>query len=100
MCLEIVLLVLENGAPFTIYLDSVLRVRKVFRSQPEIDRALPHLVQHPHGDEWRGTWLEHVAVEFADHGDMSHRELPFAGGEIEVIDGHGFLENSRIRFQG
>src|ERR1041385_3779528 len=35
-------------------------------------------------------------VELADEGDVAHREFPFLGGEVVVVEAEGFLENGVV----
>src|SRR5689334_17100957 len=74
--LHVVFFVIEGRPPSGADRDAVAGIWQVFRSQPEIDGVLAHLVEHGYRDKGRRTRLEHGAIKLADHRDVSHGELP------------------------
>src|SRR6516162_48748 len=78
---------------------TVLRIGQILGGQPKIDRVLRHDVKwHFRLPEQpiRRLALEHLAVGFAEHLDMTERVVPIIRAEVEIIERECFLEHGGV----
>src|SRR5262245_10933646 len=91
--------VLEHDATIRSEAHPVVGVGEILGGQPERERVRRHSLERPaRRDPW-GARAQCVGVRLSDHGDVSQRELPLRGREVEVVEAPRLLEDGRVRVQ-
>ena len=100
MCFKVVRGVSQNDLPVAPNGDAIVRIRKVFRCEPKVERVLGHQLQSEiRGDRWRARF-QCDCVQLPDERDVPHRVLEVFRAEVKVIHSQGLLKNCRIRTLG
>ena len=97
---QIVGRITQNNFSVAIDADAVVRVRQIFRSQPEIERVLGHQFQGEIRRDGRGTGPQGNCVELAHERYVAHRVRKVVRTEVEVIHAKCLLKDGRIRALG
>ena len=96
VALVIVGCVREPDGAVAVHRHAIVRVRQVFRGEPEIERVLRHQLERHPRDERGRAGRQHVTVGLSHEGDVPHRVGPLLRAEVEVVDCERLLEARRV----
>src|SRR6516225_142887 len=94
--LLVIRLIRKHDLAFAIQGHPIIRVGKVFRSQPEIERVIGHLLQGEVGGYgWRAR-PERLGVKLSYKRDVAHRIPPILRAEVKIVDRKGLLKDGGV----
>ena len=96
MGFEVIRRVGQNDLAVTADGDPIVRIGKIFRGEPEVERVFGHQVQSEVRSDGRRSGLESDGVEFADERNVPHGILEVIRAEVEIVDAQRLLKNRRV----
>src|ERR1700756_2018858 len=97
MCSLIIGTITQQYLSVAVQRDTIVRIGKIFRSKPEVERVLRHRVERPPRRDRGRSCAQGFRVKLANEGDVTHRERPILRAEIEIVDGKSLLKDRWIR---
>ena len=91
----------QRDLPLFIDTNTIVRIRKVFGGEPEIDGVKSDILQRKHRCQFRLDGLfafVHRSLGLADHLDIAHRVLESLHAKVKIVQPERLLELGRVGF--
>ena len=91
--------VVEMDVPLIVEKNPILRVGKIFRTDPPADRVRGHRGEK--GARGKGSaLLEHGPLHFAEKLDVAEGKFRIGGLKIVIVDSEGLLKHNVVKARG